>query len=161
MIRKAEAKDLIKILDIYAAARSFMKLNGNETQWGGVYPPRELLENDIDLGQLYVCCSGDAVYGVFVFMPGGDPSYDRLEKSFWQGKGPYGAIHRVASDATSGGVFNECLNYCKKQAGNLRIDTHENNLVMQHLLKKYGFEKRGIIRLEDGSPRIAYEYAKL
>lgn len=39
----------------------------------------------------------------------------------------------------------------------MRIDTHENNKVMQHLIKKNGFQECGIIYVEDGSPRIAYE----
>lgn len=37
------------------------------------------------------------------------------------------------------------------------IDTHEDNEVMQHLILKNGFEKRGIIYTDDGSPRFAYE----
>lgn len=41
---------------------------------------------------------------------------------------------------------------------NLRIDTHEENKVMRHLIEKSGFAECGIIRVEDGSPRIAYQY---
>ncbi len=161
MIRLAETKDLSNILAIYRAARSFMKQNGNRRQWGEVYPPRDILENDVCRRQLYVCYKDDAVYGVFAFLSGGDPDYERAASGFWKKNEPYGAIHRVASGGTVGGVFGECLDYCKGQAENIRIDTHEDNLVMQHLLKKHGFEARGIIHLEDGSPRIAYEYAKI
>ena len=40
---------------------------------------------------------------------------------------------------------------------NIRIDTHEDNRIMQHLLDKYGFAKCGCIYVEDGTPRIAYQ----
>jgi RimJ/RimL family protein N-acetyltransferase len=43
------------------------------------------------------------------------------------------------------------------QIPNIRIDTHRDNAIMQHLLEKNGFVKCGIIYVEDGSPRIAYQ----
>lgn len=29
---------------------------------------------------------------------------------------------------------------------------------MRHLIEKHGFARRGVIHVEDGSPRIAYEF---
>jgi hypothetical protein len=29
---------------------------------------------------------------------------------------------------------------------------------MQHVVEKHGFQRRGIIYIADGTPRIAYEY---
>ena len=157
MIRLAERKDLNRILEIYQIARSFMQQNGNEAQWGTTYPPRALLEEDISQKQLYVCYNEDTIYGVFVFVIGDDPVYARIENGAWENDSLYGAIHRIASDGTAKGVFRECLAYCKTQIDNIRIDTHENNLVMQHLFAKHGFLRRGTIYLPSGAPRIAYE----
>ena len=40
----------------------------------------------------------------------------------------------------------------------IRIDTHPDNLVMRALLERLGFQRRGIIHVqEDPDPRIAYE----
>jgi RimJ/RimL family protein N-acetyltransferase len=39
----------------------------------------------------------------------------------------------------------------------VRIDTHADNKVMQHVLEKRGFRRTGIIYLENGDPRIAFE----
>ena len=39
----------------------------------------------------------------------------------------------------------------------LRIDTHEGNTVMRRMLEKNGFLPRGIIHLQNGDPRVAYE----
>ena len=44
--------------------------------------------------------------------------------------------------------------------GNLRIDTHGDNIVMQNLLAKMGFQYCGIVYVEeDRNPRLAYEKA--
>ena len=42
----------------------------------------------------------------------------------------------------------------------IRIDTHEDNVVMQNLLKKLGFKFCGIIHLKNGDKRLAYEKIK-
>ena len=39
----------------------------------------------------------------------------------------------------------------------LRGDTHRDNKVMQRVMEKNGLEYRGIIYLEDGGERLAYE----
>ena len=39
----------------------------------------------------------------------------------------------------------------------IKVDTHEQNLSMQKLLRKNNFEHCGIIYLQDNSKRIAFE----
>ena len=41
------------------------------------------------------------------------------------------------------------------------VDTHADNKVMQHLLESEGFTRCGIIHVEDGTPRIAYQRLSL
>lgn len=53
-IRKAGQQDRLRMNEIYAAARQFMRDNGNHTQWGEGDRPEDLLEEDILQGQLYV-----------------------------------------------------------------------------------------------------------
>lgn len=160
MIRLAEQQDLERILEIYRIAREFMKQNKNESQWGTSYPPRSLLEEDIRCRQLYVYLSEDVVRGVFAFILGEDLTYSYIEQGTWKSDTSYGTIHRIASDGEVRGVFGKCLEFCKSQIDHIRIDTHENNRVMQHLILNHGFEKCGIIYLEDGSPRLAYQFFK-
>ena len=50
-----------------------------------------------------------------------------------------------------------CLEHCES----LRADTHADNKVMQHLLESEGFTRCGIIQVEDGTPRIAYQRLSL
>ena len=108
-------------------------------------------------GCLYVEEAEGKPAGVFAFLLGPEPNYERIDGA-WRNSLPYGTIHRVASDGRVPGFFGRCMEFCKKQTANLRIDTHEENKVMRHLIEKSGFAECGIIRVEDGSPRIAYQY---
>jgi len=156
-IRKTEIKDLDNVMMIYEDARSFMKENGNPNQWGDSYPERELIKRDISEGKSYVCMDGDVIAGVFYFGIGPDPTYLKIYDGNWLNDEPYGVIHRIASLSRKKGVASFCLNWCFKQCPNIRIDTHRDNLIMQNFLKKHGFIRCGIIYLEDGSERLAYQ----
>lgn len=160
MIRPAVMADLPAVLAVYAAARATMRARGNPTQWGSTYPERQLLEQDIQRGQLYVLQEAGAVHGAFAFIPGEDPTYSHIEDGAWLDGSPYAAIHRVAGDGVVRGVFAQCLAYCQARCGHLRIDTHQDNLAMQHLVKKHGFQYCGVIYTDDGSPRLAYEWTQ-
>jgi len=161
-IRPATPNDLGRINKVYEIAREYMARSGNASQWSGGYPWAELLEGDINKQQLFVMNEGGEIRGVFAFIIGADPSYIEIEGGKWLSDEPYGTIHRVASDGKSRGVFDACLAFCLEQIGNIRIDTHADNLKMQALLEEHGFQKCGTIYVHDGvsarSPRIAYQY---
>lgn len=157
MITSATIADLPDILSIYEHARTFMAESGNPAQWADGYPQRELLLQDIERRQLYLCRDTRTVYGVFAFIIGEDETYARIENGSWLSDTPYGTIHRIAGNGRERGVFAEVLSWCEKKIPHLRIDTHRDNRVMQHLIVKHGFRKCGTIYVSDGSPRIAYE----
>jgi len=154
-IRPAVQTDLEKIEAIYAYARHFMAENGNPTQWVNGYPQKELLEEDIRRGRLYVAECDDEIYGVFLFEIGEDPTYGDIDNGNWISGLPYGTIHRIAS--CKSGLFSQALEFCRGRCSHIRMDTHADNKPMQHLAEKYGFTRCGIIYTGDGSPRIAYE----
>ena len=155
-IRPACVEDLTEILKIYDYAKRFMAETGNPTQWAGSYPQRALLETDIVNRGLYVVMEQGMVCGVFYFVIGPDPTYTIIEKGTWHSDKPYGTIHRIAGNGT-GGIFGAALEFCRNQIDYLRIDTHEDNKVMQHVVTRHGFKPCGIIYTDDGSPRIAYD----
>lgn len=160
MIRLADKKDLDAILKLYAVARKYMADNGNATQWPEGYPDRELLQRDIREKHLFVDVEKDEIHGVFAFILGPDETYLDIEDGSWKNDDPYGTIHRLAGDGAVKGVFSRCLDFCKQRSSNLRIDTHENNRTMRHLIEKNGFERCGIIYVPDETPRIAYQYVQ-
>ena len=155
-IRKAREADLPRIDEIYAYAREFMAKTGNPNQWGKTNPRHEWLVDDIEKGLLYVVTAEDGIHGVFYFYIGEDPTYGHIEDGAWNYPGPYGTIHRIASDG-SGGILKTAVEFCEKLTNHIRIDTHHDNVVMQKAVAKLGFVRSGIIRLANGDPRIAYE----
>lgn len=66
-------------------------------------------------------------------------------------------MHRITSDGTIKGAASFCLDWAFSQCGNLKIDTHQDNHIMQHLLDKKGFTYCGIIYTDDGGERLAYQ----
>lgn len=157
MIRPARAEDLPALIPIYDAARRFMAEHGNPTQWAASgYPNGEDLAEDIRLGQLYVLDEGGALHGAFVLQLGEEANYRQIDGA-WLSDAPYGTIHRVASDGAVPGLFDACLAFCRDKIAHLRIDTHENNAVMRHLIVSRGFLPCGVIRVEDGTLRLAFE----
>lgn len=155
-IETAKETDLPRILEIYAFARSFMAQTGNPTQWGTNHPPQAQLEKDIENGRLYLVKEDSSIRGVFYFCVEEDPTYAVIHDGAWHDTKSYGVIHRIASDG-SGGILKAAVEFAKEQIRYLRIDTHENNQVMQRALRKQGFRYCGIIYISDGSPRFAYD----
>lgn len=158
MFRGAVRADMAKILEVYARARKFMAENGNPTQWGDDYPTPELLEEDIDTNRLFVYMINGRMQAVFAFILGEDPTYKTIEDGQWLDDTlPYGTLHRLASAGESKGVGKAVVEWCLEHCESLRADTHADNKVMQHLLESEGFTRCGIIHVEDGTPRIAYQ----
>ncbi|MDO5423422.1 MAG: GNAT family protein [Eubacteriales bacterium] len=154
--RNAAPEDLDTILAIYARARQVMRENGNPNQWVNGYPQRELVEQDIQEKHLYVCEEDGQIQAVFGVFPGEDPTYREIYDGQWLNDAPYTAVHRVASAGLKKGAAGKCFDWVFAQCGNIRIDTHEDNHIMQHVLEKNGFQRCGRIFLENGAPRIAY-----
>lgn len=155
-VRTAQPGDLERIEEIYAFARDFMEKTGNPNQWGKTNPPHEQLVKDIEQQLLYVICEEESIHGVFYLYIGDDPTYAVIHDGAWHSDRLYGTIHRIAGDG-SGGILNTAVAFSEKQIGYLRIDTHHDNHVMQKAIDKAGFRRCGIIYVEDGTPRIAYD----
>ena len=156
-IRPATEEDLPRILDIYAGARRRMAAGGNATQWGDHYPPADLLAEEIHAGCLYAIVGAGILRGVFSFRIGPDPTYARIGEGAWLSDTPYGTVHRLAGDGETHGIFAAAIAFCRGRISHLRIDTHENNRIMQKLITRSGFVRCGIIRTDDGTARIVYE----
>ena len=70
----------------------------------------------------------------FVLRGGADPTYDIIYDGKWPNDKPYATIHRIASSGEATGIMHTALQYALTLYDNIRIDTHRDNLVMQHLL---------------------------
>ena len=159
-IRNAKRAELDEIMGIYEKARQFMSANGNPTQWWDGYPPRELISDDIEQKKLFVCEDEGEIAAVFYFAVENDPTYEKIYDGAWLNDNDYAVMHRVAVAKKGKGVISNCFEYCLSRCSDLKIDTHKDNIPMQRALEKNGFSYCGIIYIDAGDERIAYQKHK-
>lgn len=158
LIRPAKAEDISFAAEIYDSARAFMKASGNPRQWKGEYPNAFDVSEGIKEGASYVCEDSGEVVATFYFkMNADDPTYRKIYGGRWLNDAPYAVIHRIAVKHHGRGIADFIYNECFKLFPNIRIDTHEDNAPMQRSLSKNGFRRCGIIYLENGEERVAFQ----
>ena len=159
-IRKSTENDISAIEEIYSAAKKFMREAGNKDQWNNGYPNGESARQDVESGIGYVCEDDGEVVAVFAFDIAREPTYDVIYDGSWLNSDKYAYIHRVAVKKHGMGIVDFCFRECFKMFPSLKIDTHRDNIPMQRVLLRNGFEYCGIIHLENGDERLAYHKIK-
>lgn len=165
-IRRTEERDLEYVMPIFDEARATIAQLGID-QWQNGYPSEEVVLADIGKDQSYVCDLDGRICGTFAVLENGEPTYDKIYDGHWltgDDSRDYIAIHRVAISVSSrgsglsGGIIAYAADLAQKKGRkSLRIDTHRGNAVMRRMLEKNGFAYCGIIYLENGDERVAYE----
>lgn len=184
-IRRASLpQDAAELISVFAAAKAIMVSTGNARQWRPGYPSLDIVQADIERGGGFVIeerrqqspgemsempdevpmTPGEVsetpgrIVAYFAFLPSPEPTYAQIYDGAWlDDSQPYHVIHRIASVPDARGIFNAIIEFCAAHEPNLRIDTHRDNLIMQHLIQKHGFTYCGIIRLASGDDRLAYQ----
>ena len=161
-IRRAKIEEIDVIMRVFEAAKQFMYQTGNDKQWIDGYPSNDFILRNIREECLYVCLSDDnEVVGVFYFKVEADETYAKIYEGEWLNDDPYGVVHRIASNGKQKRIGDACLQWCFKQCGNIRVDTHRDNIVMQNVLLRNGYHRCGIIYVANGTERIAYQKSPL
>lgn len=156
IVRMAKAEDLPQIMPLFDRAKAFMRANGNPKQWTD-YPTEEILRWDIRRQECYVMESVDGIEGVFVMSFRVDEDYERPEAGFAPGE--YASLHRLASAGRKKGIFSAMLTFAQERADRLLADTHADNRIIQTLLAKNGFQRRGeLVRFGEHFP--TYEWRR-
>ena len=169
VIRPATEADIPAVLPVFEAAKAIMRADGNYDQWGAPgFPGDALLLRDIARGGGFVIeisprdpsglgrNDSVSIVAYFALLPSPEPTYSHIDGA-WLTDGPYGVIHRIASYPEVHGIFSAIIDFAAARYLHLRIDTHRDNRIMQHLIDAAGFTYCGIIWLEDGTERLAYE----
>ena len=157
MIRRATYDDVPVLMDVFRKARAIMRSSGNMNQWNDGYPSEEVVRKDIDNGHCVVLCEDGKVVATMAFIPGPDPTYAEIYDGGWLSDAPYHVIHRIAVAEPGHNAAKALLDWGFGQTGSIRIDTHKDNVIMHHVLSKYGFTHCGVILLANGDPREAYQ----
>ena len=157
-IRKSTLADLPTILNLRDQAREIMRSYGNTFQWPDGYPRDDMFKKDIELGGSHVMLDEQGrVVGTFALLPSPEVTYNKIYDGQWLDEEPYHVIHRIASTPDSHGILDAVLDYCESQVANIRIDTHEANIIMRKGLERHSYQYCGIIYLLDGNARLAYQ----
>ena len=160
-VRPAMPEDIPAIMTVLEAAKGIMRASGNLHQWVGGYPSESVVREDIRGGYGLVVVERDRVVGYFAFIPSPEPTYATIYAGAWlDGNAPYHVIHRIGSLPDVHGVFATIMDFAFSRDRNIRIDTHHQNVIMRHALEKYGFCYCGIIYLQDGAERLAYQLVR-
>jgi RimJ/RimL family protein N-acetyltransferase len=157
IIRKTEKGDIEAVGAIYASAKQFMRETGNPNQWKNDYPNAESATSDMLRGIGYVCEHEGEVVAAFAFAPENEPTYNKIYSGQWLDNEPYAYIHRIAVKHHGMGIVDFCFSECFSMFQNLKIDTHRDNIPMQKVLARNGFKYCGIIYLENGEERLAFQ----
>jgi pimeloyl-ACP methyl ester carboxylesterase len=157
-IRHSTIDDLPTILRLRDQAREIMRSYGNTFQWPDGYPRDDMFRKDIESGGSYVMADASgAIVGTFALLPSPEVTYKVIYDGHWLDSQPYHVIHRIASTPNSHGVLDAILDFCEAVAPNIRIDTHEANVIMRKGLEKHGYKYCGIIHLLNGDERMAFQ----
>ena len=152
------------LMEIFRKARGIMRESGNMNQWNDSYPSEDVVRRDIENEHCMVLCeepgmdgSMGAVIATMAFIPGPDPTYTVIYDGEWLDDAPYHVIHRIAVAEPGHNAAQKLLDWGFTQTGCIRIDTHKDNIIMHHILCKYGFTRCGVIFQLSGDPREAFQ----
>lgn len=161
--RKTVETDIKDIMKIIKQAQDYFKENGID-QWQNNYPNPETIKNDVDNNHSYVLLKDNKIVATAAVSFDGEKTYDSIYEGQWLSNNDFAVIHRVAVDnnykglGLSSEIIKNVESLCESRGvKSIKIDTHEDNLSMQKLLKKNNFKYCGIIYLADGNKRIAFE----
>jgi len=162
-IRKAKENDLPAIMEIIHQAQRTMKQDGFQ-QWTEGYPGEEILSKDIEKQSCYLLTDQEEIVAVGTLYMENDPNYRIIEEGNWKTEEPYGTVHRLAvaegrrQQGLAGILYDRLEKICREKGmRGMRVDTHRDNKKMQYWIRKQGFRLCGVIYVEDGTKRDAFE----
>ncbi len=157
--------DVPSIMEIIKDAQNYLA-ELNIDQWQDGYPNVAQIELDIENDDSYIVLNDSKnIIGTTVFSTKTEPTYQNIDGNWITTENAiYGVIHRLAVGnnfrklGLANFVFDESENRLKEMGvKSMRIDTHRDNKGMQYMLKKRDYQYCGVIILDSGDERLAYE----
>ncbi|NMA94967.1 MAG: GNAT family N-acetyltransferase [Clostridiales bacterium] len=161
--RRSTYADIDDIMKIIKQAQSYLNKMGID-QWQDGYPNAHVIEEDIKKGYSYILVHGEEIIATVAVSFDGEGTYGHIYKGQWLTDDGYAVMHRLAvEDNYKGlGISSKIIEHIKslcidRRIYSIKVDTHRENLSMQRMLEKNEFKRCGIIYLENGDERIAFE----
>lgn len=162
ILRKASREEAETCYQCIEDARAYHSSMGF-VQWHPGYPTLATIQEDIAAGIGFVFAEEDNIYGYCCIIIGDEPAYHSIDGE-WKTARPYAVVHRMAFSQTARGkgLSGKAMTLIKEFCGEngvdaIRVDTQEENKVMQHILLREGFAYCGLVTF-DGGPKLAYEW---
>lgn len=161
-LRNAQLSELTSCYQCIQDARAYHRSMGFE-QWHPDYPTPQTILDDIVQNVGYVFVDDGEIIGYCCLIIGDEPAYHEITGA-WKTDRRYAVIHRMAfhQNARGKGASKIALDLIKefclsKHIHAIRVDTQDENKVMQHILERERFQYCGLIQF-DGGPKLAYEW---
>lgn len=164
-LQLSTSENISKIMQIIDDAKELLA-SLKIDQWQNGYPNEAQVEQDILNGESYIVLNDEnKVIATSMFTINPEPTYKVIDGKWIINESKvYGVIHRMAIKkefrklGLATFLFDEFHQQLKeKNIESLKIDTHEDNLGMQSLIKKLGYQYCGIIYTNYDAKRLAYE----
>ena len=162
-LRRTTEQDIARVMEIIRAGQQYFR-QANIYQWVNNYPNEDIIKEDISKDYSYVLVHEGKIVATAAVAFDGEPTYEKIYEGNWLTNEEYAVIHRIAvaeelkGQGVAGVLLKKVEELCQeRQVRSIKIDTHEDNKSMQRLMEKNGFIYCGIIYLESGSKRIAFE----
>lgn len=157
-IRNAEIADIATIMAMVEHSRSVMRANGNHVQWTNGYPGEQELHEDIGKGIGRIIEEDGHSIGYFALLEEPEPTYKVIEGGRWlDDRTPYCTLHRLCCTDGVSGIARCAFDYCESRSESMRCDTHHDNRIMRTIIEERDYTYCGVVFMEDGSPRDAYQ----
>ena len=162
-ILNAKYDDIDEIIRIISFNQEWFRKNHID-QWQDGYPNESVIRNDIDTHGAFKIVIDDELIGYFYLSFDGEETYNEIYNGSWSCDDRYAVIHRIClkpsfkGQGLSKGVMKGIEKMVISKGYHIiRIDTHKDNFIMHHLLRKLDYHKCGIIYLKSKAQRIAYD----
>lgn len=163
-LRKSNLDDIDTLSKMAENAKLFMKKN-NLAQWNENYPSSiDFIEQAKQNTGYCILTDSNEIVAYFSLKFGVEKNYLKTYEGKFKYDKPYATIHTAMVDGSfrSMGYSKYIFKFSYKLAIEnsiyyLRIDTHKDNIPMRKSIENNGFSYSAVIKVEDGTDRLAFE----
>lgn len=168
-MRPATVDDIPTIVAMLGEARALLAADGIDQWQNGTGPNFRNIALDLEFGWGRVFTVKGTVAATAALVDVRDPNYEELLEGAWEvredGECNYATIHRVAVSPAFRGQHVAQLFYRRlieearvRGFSELRVDTHPDNVRMQHVIENSGFKRIGSCCIDGNKDDIRWSY---